>query len=263
MSSNQEPEVHLRIDQHEQLGNVAWVTFDQARRLNVVGSSMLEKALIVLESLSSIDGLRAVVLSGAGSRAFIGGADIREFATFDETLAIQFITRIHKVCDAIRRLPVPSIARIQGYCLGAGMEIAAACDMRAADTSARFGMPEVRVGVPSVIEAALLPGLIGWGKTRELLLTGDMIDAKEAADCGFLQSLTEPGELDARVQTWLASILNSGPIALRLQKQLIQDWETLSLQDAVQRGIGVFGAAYRTDEPGRFTREFLDRKSGK
>jgi enoyl-CoA hydratase/carnithine racemase len=88
-----------------------------------------------------------------------------------------------------------------------------------------------------------------------------MINAEEASRCGFLESLTTPGELDERIDRWLDSILNSGPLALKLQKRLIQDWEGLPLRDAIQRGIGVFGAAYRTDEPSRFTQQFFDRKA--
>lgn len=262
MSENSEARVHLDIAPHRAGDPIAWLKFDQPRRLNVLGTPMLLKTIETLESLSERDDIRAVVLMGAGNRAFIGGADIREFATFNEPLAVEFITRIHRVCELIRRLRVPTIALIRGYCLGAGMEVAAACDMRAADTTARFGMPEVRVGVPSVIEAALLPGLIGWGKTRELLLTGDMIDADEAERCGFLESLTAPEKLEARIGTWLDSILDSGPKALELQKELIREWEGLPLGDAIQRGITVFGEAYRSDEPHRYSQKFFERRKG-
>ena len=101
-------------------------------------------------------------------------------------------TWVHHACDAIRALPVPVIARVNGYCFGAGMEIAASCDMRIGVTTAKFGMPEVRFGIPSGMEACLLPQLIGWGKTRELVYTGDHIDAAEAYRCGFLEKLVEP-----------------------------------------------------------------------
>jgi enoyl-CoA hydratase/carnithine racemase len=257
-----EPEVRVAIEDHGERGRVATVTFDDARRLNLLGTPMLKQAVSAIEGLADRRDLRAVVVTGAGERAFIGGADIREFAEFNEASAVEFITRIHHLCDAVRRLPVPSIAKIRGYCLGAGMEVAAACDLRAADGTARFGMPEVRVGVPSVIEAALLPGLIGWGKTRELLFTGEMIDADEAERCGFLESRVEAGELDGRVAAWIESILDSGPEAIRLQKRLITAWETLPLPEAIRHGIGVFGEAYRTDEPGRYAGKFLNRRKG-
>lgn len=262
MADNDEPRVDLRIEPYREEGNVAWLAFDQTRRLNVLGTPMLVKTIETLESLGEREDIRAVVLTGAGERAFIGGADIREFAAFDEPLAVEFIARIHRVCELIRHLPFPSIARIRGFCLGAGMEVAAACDMRAADTTSKFGMPEVRVGVPSVIEAALLPGLIGWGKTRELLLTGEMIDAEEAERCRFLEALTPPKKLDRKVESWLDSILASGPRAIQLQKSLIREWEELPIRDAILRGVTVFGETYRSDEPRRYARQFLDRKRG-
>jgi enoyl-CoA hydratase/carnithine racemase len=157
-------------------------------------------------------------------------------------------------------LPVPAIARINGYCFGAGMEIAASCDMRIGITTARFGMPEVRFGVPSGMEACLLPQLIGWGKTRELVYTGDAIDAAEAYRCGFLEQLVEPAGLDAGVERWITSILAAGPRAIRLQKELVRDWERMTIKQAVQAGIRACVEARRTDEPKRLMTAFLERK---
>jgi enoyl-CoA hydratase/carnithine racemase len=167
---------------------------------------------------------------------------------------------VHHACAAIRALPVPVIARVNGYCLGAGMEIAAACDLRIGVATARFGMPEVRFGIPSGMEACLLPQLVGWGKTRELVYTGDHIDAAEAHRCGFLDRLVEPPALDAGVEQWIASILAGGPRAIRLQKKLVRDWERMSIARAVQAGIRACTAARGTDEPRRLMQAFLDRK---
>src|SRR5580692_820367 len=137
---------------------VARLTVDNQRKLNVVGSALLDDFTRQVEKIGADDTLRAVVVTGAGSKAFIGGADIGEMARLDEKSARAYITRLHRACQALRNLPFPAIARISGYALGAGLEIAAACDLRIASTTARFGMPEVKVGIPSVIEAALLPG---------------------------------------------------------------------------------------------------------
>jgi enoyl-CoA hydratase/carnithine racemase len=155
---------------------------------------------------------------------------------------------------------VPVIARINGYCLGAGMEIAASCDMRVGVETAKFGMPEVKFGIPSGMEACLLPGLIGWGKTRELVLTGERIDANEAYRCGFLNRLVAAAELDAVVEKWIASILGAGPGAVRIQKRLMQDWERMTIADAVQQGIAAIVEARKTDEPKRLMEAFVNRK---
>ena len=158
----------VRVDvQTRATGVVARVTIDNASKLNIVGSALMAEFVAKVTAIGERADLRAAVLTGAGGRAFIGGADIREMAELDPARAREFIAGLHCMCAALRDLPVPVIARIDGYALGAGLEVAAACDLRVAAANAVFGMPEVRVGIPSVIEAALLPGLIGWGRTRD------------------------------------------------------------------------------------------------
>src|SRR5215813_12597260 len=125
-----------------------------------------------------------------------------------------FITRLHRCCGAIRAVPVPAIARINGLTLGGGMEIAAACDVRVAVDTAVFGMPEVRLGIPSVIEAALLPQLIGWGRTRELLLFGENFSAAEALEWRFVERLTPADKLDVVVERWLQQLAQCAPKAV-------------------------------------------------
>jgi enoyl-CoA hydratase/carnithine racemase len=166
----------------------------------------------------------------------------------------------HRVCEAIRRAPVPVIARINGWCLGAGLEIAASCDMRAAAETARFGMPEVLFGLPSGMEACLLPQLIGWGKTRELVFTGRHINCAEAMQCGLVERVAPFAELDGAVEDWVAAILKAGPKAVRAQKELIRDWERMSIADAVQQGIRAVAAAHGSDEAKQLMNAFLNRK---
>jgi enoyl-CoA hydratase/carnithine racemase len=236
---------------------VAWVTIENAPKLNTLNRAVMTALIAAVEPLADDPALRAVVLRGAGTRAFIGGADIAEMADLNVDAARDFITLVHRSCDVFRRLPVPAIAWIQGWTLGAGLEIAAACDFRFASSDARFGMPEVRVGVPSVVEAALLPGLIGWGRTRRLLLTGETIDAATALSWGLVEDVVPAGQLNAAVERALSGILASGPRAIRLQKSLIADWETLPLDAAIQRGIDCFASAWETDEPHGLMQRFL------
>lgn len=241
-------------------GMVARVTIDNAARLNILGSALMEAFIGEVGALGARDELRAVVLTGAGARAFIGGADIREMAALDAAGARAFITRLHRMCAVLRDLPVPVIARVNGYALGAGLEVAAACDLRVAAADAMFGMPEVRVGIPSVIEAALLPGLIGWGRTRELLLLGETIDARTALRWGLVERVAAAHALDAAVDACVDALLAAGPRAVRLQKQLVRRWEDLPVGAAIAAGIDAFADAYATDEPARLMRRFLERK---
>ncbi len=211
------------------------------------------------KEVSDEEDLRCVILTGAGKKSFIGGADINAMTDLDPKTARSFISRLHSVCQSIRDCPVPVLARVNGYCLGAGMEIAAACDMRMASTTAQFGMPEVAVGIPSVIEAALLPRLIGWGKTNEILMTGKIFPAQEALDMHFIEAIVSPEQLDASLAEWTDAILNAGPFAIRSQKRLMLKWESLTPDDAIQAGIDAFSDAYTTDEPHIYTQKFLNR----
>jgi enoyl-CoA hydratase len=250
--------IGVRIEERK-LGAVARVVVQNAAKLNTLNSHLMIALIGELEMLARRDDLRAVVLTGEGERAFVGGADIVEMATLDADKAEAFIILVHRSCNALRKLPVPVIARVNGYALGAGLEIAAACDLRIASSNAVFGMPEVKVGIPSVVEAALLPGLIGWGRTRELLLWGENIDAATARAWGLVEHVAAPETLDGAVDARLDALLAAGPQAVRLQKKLIRDWENMTLDQAVRAGIESFKQAYATDEPRRMMAAFVNR----
>jgi enoyl-CoA hydratase/carnithine racemase len=241
-------------------GTVAFLTVDNRAKLNTLDRALMADVIGKVEALSSHDGLRALVLSGAGDKAFIGGASIPEMAALDSTSARDFITLLHRTCDVLRKLPVPVIARIDGYALGAGLEIAVSCDLRVATTRAKFGMPEVKVGIPSVIEAALLPSLIGFGRARELLMLGEIIDAETALRWGLVGRVVAPAALDAEIENIIAALLAAGPRAMRRQKTLMQQWENLPADAAIAAGIDAFAKAFETDEPKRMLSAFAKRK---
>jgi enoyl-CoA hydratase len=251
------------VDVRQDARGVAVVTIDNPAKLNTLNTAVMTELIAAVERLAIDASLRAVVLRGAGERAFIGGADIAEMAALDAASARAFITLVNRCCDVFRRLPIPVIARIQGYVFGAGVEVAAACDMRVAAVGSQFGMPEVRLGVPSVVEAALLPQLIGWGRTRQLLLTGDTIDAETAHAWGLVEELVPADQLDGTVERMVASILESGPRAIRSQKALITAWEDLPLREAIQRGVDSFVDSWRTDEPRRMMQAFLASRNAR
>jgi len=244
-------------------GKVARVAVDNSAKLNALSSPVMAAFVAAVEKCGADPDVRAVVITGAGDRAFVGGADISEMSGLDAASARRFITRVHGCCAAVRRCPVPVIARVNGHCYGAGMELAAACDMRVSAQSARYGMPEVRLGIPSVVEAAVLPQLVGWGRTRELLLLGDTYSAGECADWGFLERVVADDALDAEVGKVLDSIIACGPNAIRLQKELITRWETLPLPQAIATGIDTFARAYECDEPGKMMDRFLKAQAAR
>ena len=256
--------VHTSCVEVDGQGLIGRVVIDNQRRLNCLSTEQVVRLTAAFEQLKERNELRAVVLTGAGEKAFVGGSDLNELGAFCADSARLYITRLHHACAAIRDFPAPVIARVNGYCLGGGLEVAASCDMRVAADTAVFGMPEVHMGLPSVIEAALLPGQIGWGRTREILLTGENFSAAEALAMGFVGKVVPAGDLDAAVDSLVCSICRAGPEAIRNQKALINRWERVSVEEGVLAGIDAISDAYKTGEPQeRIAAFFAAKKAGR
>ncbi|MBL4721606.1 MAG: enoyl-CoA hydratase/isomerase family protein, partial [Alphaproteobacteria bacterium] len=171
--------IETRIENRDS-GAIAWVTIQNQEKANCLTSALVAELESAFRDLAKNDDLRLAVLTGAGERSFIAGANLAELESFDEDSARAYIAGLQRAIQAIRDLPVPVVARINGARMGAGLEVAIGCDIRIASDNARFAMPEVLFDIPSVIEAALLPRLIGWGRTAWFLYRGDAIDAATA-----------------------------------------------------------------------------------
>ena len=241
-------------------GRVATLVIDNPKQLNALTAAAIHELTEALRAFAKDDKLRAVVITGAGAKAFSGGVNVNDLGSTSEKTAREGITRLHRCISAARECPVPVIARINGYCIGGALELAAACDLRIAADHARFGMPEVRLGIPSVIEAALLPRLMGAGHARWLLLTGELIDAQEALRWGLVERIAPLAGLDTEVDRALEGILASGPQAVRAQKRLNRTYEELPFTEAVALSIDEFERAYATGEPQRLMGDYLARK---
>ncbi len=259
MTDAASPRIEVRLTSDER-GAVAYLTVDNRRKLNTLDRALMTDFVRQVEALAGRDDLRALVLTGAGDKAFIGGANIPEMAALDPASAEGYITLVHRTCDCLRQLPVPVIARIEGYVLGAGLEVAVSCDLRVACSRAKFGMPEVKVGIPSVVEAALIPHLIGFGRARELLMLGETIDAETALRWGLVERVVAPEALDREIDKVLVALLAAGPQAVRRQKQLMREWEKLPIDRAIGVGIDAFVRAFDSDEPKRLMSAFMQRK---
>jgi len=218
----------------EREGEVVRLFLNRPEKANALDSRVLRELRSCLESLTGDQFLRVVVLAGRG-KTFCGGADITELRALNAETGPAFVTRIHEVCAAIRDLPVPVVAWLHGAVIGAGLEIAAACDLRVAAEGTKFSMPEVKLGIPSVVEAALLPRLMGSGRAAWLVLTGEPIDARRALEWGLVEEVSPDAE--KLVQT----LLKASPQALRVQKRLLQLWDEAPLATSVAASIAAFG----------------------
>lgn len=249
----------VRIDDRGPHGHVATVSINNQARLNSLPTEAIVALIDTVRDLSADPDLRCLIVTGEGDRSFVGGANLLELEALTPDTARILLTRIHTMCQVLRDLPVPTIARVNGFCLGAGLELMAACDMHIASDNAVFGMPEVKIGVPSVVEAALLPQLIGWGRTKVLVYTGENIDAATALSWGLVERVVPQADLDSALEEWVAAIVESGPRAIRLQKELVREWEAMPVSDAIQAGIRCIVRAYETDEPHRMVAAARER----
>lgn len=243
-------------------GGVTTIELINSEPLNIIGTPAIEQLTHAFRVVSQGSDIRVVVFRGAGDKAFIGGADINEMVALDQSSAEVFIGRLAGLCEAIRECSVPVIARLSGWCLGGGLEVAASCDLRIAESAAKFAMPEVAVGIPSVIHAALLPALIGASRSAWLLLTGETIDANTAADWGFVHEVVAAEAFDTRIGELAARLCGFGPEAVRQQKRLLNKWFDMSVRAAIEDSKREFGLSYLTGEPQQHMRAFLSRKHG-
>jgi len=236
---------------------IATISIRNAGSLNILGSATIADVHAAFEQVSSLPNLRVVILRGTGNKAFVAGADIKEMARLTVDSAKTFIDGLRRLCESIRQCPVPVVARLAGWALGGGLELAAACDIRVASTCAKFGMPEVKVGIPSIIHAALLPRLIGQARANWLLLTGNNIDAAQALTWSLVDTVVPLERLDDELSAITKQFAGYGPHVLRQQKRLLREWMEMDLNTAIQQGVEEFSSAFATGEPARFMAPFL------
>lgn len=248
--------VHL-----ERVGAVVWCTLDRPP-LNLLEPRLIGALHDTFTQLAADPGVRVAVLAGGG-RGFSAGMDVGVLAGLDVAAARALITSLHDAIEAVHHAPFPVVAAVHGPCLGAAFELALAADLRVAASTATFGLPEVRVGVPSVIEAALLPRLVGPGRAAEMLLTGEAIAADRALAWGLVNRVVDGTSLRAAVEELVDRILAAGPRAIRLQKELMLRWRYTDLATAIRYGINAFAAAYATGEPAEGAAAFLAKRPPK
>jgi enoyl-CoA hydratase len=242
----------------ERAGAAVWCTLDRPP-LNLFEPTLIRSVRDTFTELAADRATRVAVIVGKG-RAFTAGMDVRVLRELDTARARELITTLHDAIAAVHRAPFPVIAAVNGPCLGAGFELALACDLRVSAASATFGLPEVRVGVPSVIQAALLAPMIGPGRAAEMLLTGAAVDAARALEWGLVNRVVADDRLRAAVDELVAQIVAAGPEAIRLQKELIVRWRETDLTTAVRYGINAFATAYATDEPREGANAYLGKR---
>ena len=243
-------------------GAIALVTIDNGEdhtKPNVFGRAALESLARTLDELERGEWV-ALVLTGKPF-VFAAGADLSEFPKIRDAEQAKAASRAgHELFGRIRALPYPTVAAVNGACLGAGLELAVGCDIIVAAETATFGMPEIEVGIPSVIEAALLVDLIGALRTKEFLLTGDRWEAATAERYGMVNYVVPPAELLPRARAICHRIAEHSRTAVALQKDLVNRWMTTDLDTAIEYGVNALGVAFTTGDPQEAMAAFQEKR---
>ncbi len=244
----------------ENIGRVALLTINRPDKLNALNAEARAALIERLDQARGDDGVRVVVITGAGDKAFVAGADIREFGQRTPMEQYQ-VMNAGTVFEAVAGLPKPVIAMINGYCLGGGCELALACDIRIASTKARLGQPEVNLGLlPGGGGTQRLPRLVGAGVAAKLLFSGEIIKADEAFRIGMVDEVVDPDGLRTRVMGLANVIADKSPVALRLIKQAIQAAARTPLDEGLRLEKTLFGLAFSSDDKAEGVAAFLEKR---
>jgi len=250
------PEVILE----EKEGRVAVLTVNRPDKLNALNQQVRDEVLEILARLERDESVGVVVLTGAGEKSFIAGADIGEFegrSPFDQRRAM----RSPRIFDVMATFPKPVIAMINGFCLGGGCELAMSCDLRIASDTARFGQPEIKLGlIPGGGGTQRLPRLVGLGQALRLILTGDMIDAREAEKIGLVDQVVPAGELRETTLELAQKMASMSPLTLRVAKESVRASQRMGIEEGLLYERDLFCLCFSTEDKEEGVEAFLEKR---
>lgn len=241
-------------------GRVATLTVNRPDKLNALNASVRKEFVAALGELQRDDEVRVVVVTGAGDKAFVAGADIGEFE--GRSPVDQFrVMKAFGMVEAVDAFPKPVIAAINGYCLGGGCELAMACDIRIASENAKLGQPEINLGIlPGAGGTQRLPRLVGLGTAFKLLYTGELVTAAEALRIGLVDDVVAPDELETQVLELAQSIAAKSPVALQLIKEAVRASVRQPLDEGLRLESTLFGLAFSSEDKQEGVRAFLEKR---
>ena len=244
----------------ERRDGIAILSMDGRTHLNLLGPAVFQALRQRVVECGEDDTVRAIILRGAGERAFSAGVDLHEMKDLTPLTAETFIRSLHRAARILLDVPVPVVAAIQGPCLGGALELGLAADIRIASDDAIFGLPEVRVGLPSVIEASLLPPTVGLGRARKMLLTGETIDAAEALRIGLVDEVVANEKVHDAAMDTAREFLGMARPVLAAQKDIVARWLELGEAESAEYTIKTFALGFATPYPHEAMSAFLEKR---
>lgn len=250
---------HIRLDISE---SIATLTIDRPEVRNALNRETVDEALRALSTLAADDDVGVLIVTGGGESSFVSGSDISDIRTRRRKEGLAAIAS--SLCSAVERFPRPTIAAINGYALGGGCELALACDLRVASESAKFGQPELALGIiPAAGGTQRLPRVVGLGWAKHLVLTGEIIDAKQALDIGLVTIVTPAGQLQVRARELAKKILRQGPLAARLAKMALNASARVDLDSGLLIETLAQAICYESEDKQEGTTAFLEKRKPK
>ncbi len=244
----------------ERRGRVALLTINRPEKLNALNIQTRAEGAAALDELRGDDSVRVVVITGAGEKSFVAGADIAEFEG-RTAVSQRDVMTARSLFTAVDTFPKPVIAMINGFCLGGGCELALSCDIRVASDRARFGQPEINLGIiPGGGGTQRLTRLVGEGKAMELILTGDMIDAQTAYNLGLVNMVVPAADLEAKTMELANRIAEKSPVALRMAKEAVKTAARANLDEGLRREVDLFALTFSSQDKDEGVRAFLEKR---
>lgn len=246
----------------EKKGPIAYVTVNRPKVLNALNMATMEELRAAFHDLKNDGSVRVAILTGAGEKAFIAGADIGELAKHDAVSAKEYTHRGQSVLNLIENLGKPVIACLNGFALGGGCEIAMACTMRLASENAKLGQPEVKLGIiPGYGGTQRLPRLVGKGIAMQMVLAGEMITAQEAHRIGLVNEVTAPAELIPRAEAIAQKIIANAPLAVQYAMEAVNKGMEMTLAEGLYLEAVLFGVCCATEDKKEGTTAFLEKRA--
>ena len=249
---------NIRVDRH---GSVTTITLNRPKVLNALNAQTLDELTTAFEAVAADAETRVVILTGTGDKSFVAGADINELAVQTPVSGRDHARRGQRLFDRIERLGKPVVAAVNGFALGGGCELAMACTMRIAADTARFGQPEINLGIiPGYAGSQRLPRLVGRGRAQELLLTGDMIGADEAHRIGLVNRVVPAAQLMDEARKLAQTLAIKAPVAVRYILDAVASGADMAFAEAEDHEATLFGLVSTTDDMREGTRAFLEKR---
>jgi len=243
--------------------DIAILTFNRPQALNALSSEVNLKLIELLEKSEKDNEVKVIILTGAGNKSFVAGGDIMEMVDKDAIGAREYALQAKRAVDKIYNFTKPIIAAINGICLGGGLEYAMACDFRIASENAKFGQPEINIGImPGSGGTQRLPRLIGMGNAKELIYSGSMIDAEKAQELRLINHVFPQDSLMNEVINLAKKIASKSPVALKLIKSVMNKGTEIDLEAASVLEIECFGLCFTTQEQKKAMQEFVNKNKG-